>query len=146
MLKAAKLAILILLVSLPGASQTKSARFDPDGSFWILGQPPNEFREVSAINLNAKKLKRLSPAGVEVTAGTNYGFKTLVVKRNNLTFTTVTKRNISYSFSGRFLKGGVFAEAELNDESPILEGTITKYRAGKKFAEAKLRFTYFGGT
>jgi hypothetical protein len=143
--KAVTLAIL-LLVSLSALSQNKSARFDPDGSFWILGQAPNEFLELSAINLNAKKLKRLPSQGLQVTDGTNYGFKTLIVKRSNLTFTTVTKRNVFYSFSGRFLKGGVFAETELNDESPILEGTITKYRAGKKLAEAKLRFTYFGGT
>jgi len=144
----------ILLITLalasatPAHTQSRNTRFDPDGSFWLLdGQQPTEFSEFGAINLNAKKLRRLPPAGLQLVDGTNYRFKTLTVKRNNFTFTTVTRRGVYYSFSGRFLKGGVFATTELNDESPILEGTLTKYDgARKKLAEAKLRFTYFGGT
>jgi hypothetical protein len=34
----------------------------------------------------------------------------------------------------------------LGDDSPILEGTLAKFRAGNKLAEAKLKFSYFGGT
>jgi hypothetical protein len=83
---------------------------------------------------------------VQLVNGTNYRFKTLTVKRNNFTFTTATLKGVSYSFAGKFLRGGVFAETELDDESPVLEGTLTKYGAGKKLAEAKLRFVYFGGT
>jgi hypothetical protein len=126
--------------------QTKSSRFNPDGSFWLLGEQPTKFSEFGAINLNAKKLRRLPSPGLQLNDGTNYRYKTLTVKRNNFTFTTVTRRGIYYTFSGRFLKGGNFAMTELNDESPILEGTLTRYRDGKKVAEAKLRFTYFGGT
>jgi len=140
------LCLLIVLASFPAFSQKRSARFDPDGSFWVLGQLPNEFSDLSAINLNAKRLRRLPSPGLQLNNDTTYRFKTLTVKRNNFTFTTATLKGVSYSFAGRFLKGGVFAETELNDESPILEGTLTKYREGKKLAEAKLRFTYFGGT
>ena len=122
------------------------ARFDPDGCFWIHGEPPAEISEVSAINLNAKKLRRLPAQGLQITDGTNYRFKTLTVKRNNFTFTTVALKGVSYSFSGRFLKGGNFAATALNDEVPVMEGTITRYRDGKKVAEAKLKFIYFGGT
>jgi len=53
---------------------------------------------------------------------------------------------VSYSFVGRFLKGGVFAETVLDDQSPVLEGVLTKFVAGKKVAEANLKFSYFGGT
>lgn len=137
---------LVFVSGSPALTQNKGARFDPDGSFWVLGQPPDEFLELSAINLNAKKLRRLPSPGLQVTDGKTYRFKTLTVRRNNFTFTTVTLRNVSYSFTGRFLKGGVFAENELNDETPILEGTLTRYHAGKKVAEAKIVFTYFGGT
>ena len=125
--------------------QNKNSRFDPDGAFWLLDQP-TEFSEFGAINLNAKKLRRLPSPGLQQNDGTNFRYKTLTVKRNNLSFTTVTRRGIYYTFSGRFLKGGVFALTELNDESPILEGTLARYQNGKKVAEAKLRFTYFGGT
>jgi hypothetical protein len=137
--------LLVLMLSFPALSQ-KGARFDPDGSFWVSGTPPDDFLELSAINLNAKRLRRLPSPGLQITDGTTYRFKTLTVKRNNFAFTTVALKNISYSFSGRFLRGGVYAETELNDERPVMEGTLTKYRAGKKLAEAKIQLYYFGGT
>ncbi|HEU4506707.1 MAG TPA: hypothetical protein VFR78_00615, partial [Pyrinomonadaceae bacterium] len=117
----------------PALGQSR-ARFDPDGSFWIHEETPNEFSEVSAINLNAKKLRRLPSPGLQITNGTNYRFKTLSVKRDNFTFTTVALKGISYSFSGKFLKGGNFAATALNDEVPVMEGTITRYNNGKKVA------------
>lgn len=135
-----------LLFASASQAQNKNARFDPDGSFWIHEEPPTEFSEVSAINLNAKRLRRLPAQGLQVTDGTNYRFKTLTVKRHNFIFTTVALKSVSYSFSGRFLKGGNFAATALNDEVPVMEGTITRYSGGKKVAEAKLKFIYFGGT
>lgn len=138
--------LLVLTTAITALGQKNSARFDPDGSFWVHGTPPNDFLELSAINLNAKRLRRLPSPGLQITDGTNYRFKTLTVKRNNFTFTTLALKNISYSFSGRFLKGGNYAETALNDEVPVMEGTLTKYRAGKKVAEAKIQFYYFGGT
>ncbi len=130
----------------PALAQKQSARFDPDGSFWIIGEAPNEFSDVSAINLNAKRLRRLPSPGVQTNNGTTYRFKTLTVKRNDFNFTTVTRNGVSYSFSGRFLKGGNFAARWSGDDDPVLEGTLTKFREGKKLAEAKLKFSYFGGT
>ena len=55
-------------------------------------------------------------------------------------------RGVFYTFSGKFLKGGVYASGILDDETPVLEGTLTKFRGGKKVAEANLKFVYFGGT
>jgi hypothetical protein len=52
---------------------------------------------------------------------------------------------VSYSFSGKFLRGGVFA-AQALDEEPVLEGVLRKRSRGKIVAEARLRFSYFGGT
>lgn len=124
----------------------KGARFDPDGSFWIHGNTPNDFSDFGAINLNAKKSKRLPVAGLETNKGKRYNFKTVSVKRESFTFTTVAVAGISYSFSGRFLKGGVYSSGILDDQTPVLEGTLTKYRGGQKVAEAKLKFVYFGGT
>jgi hypothetical protein len=138
--------ILLLSIAMPALGQSKTARFDPDGSFWIIGTPPNEFSDFSAINLNAKKLRRLPSTGLQTNNGKTYRFKTLTVKRDNFTFTTVTVGGVSYSFAGKFLKGGNFAATWLGDESPVLEGTLTKFRGGNKLAEAKLKFSYFGGT
>ena len=127
-------------------AQNRKEKFDPDGAFWIHGQPPNEFSDFSAINLNAKRVRRLPVAGLQLNNGKNFRFKTLIVKPEILSFTTVVVAGVSYSFSGKFLKTGVFATATLDDETPVLEGTLTKFKAGKKVAEAELKFVYFGGT
>ena len=128
------------------ANAQKNTRFDPDGSFWVIGETPNELSDFGGINLNAKRLRRLPPSGVQTTDGKNYRFKTLVVKRDNFTFTTVTVGGAYYSFAGKFLKGGNFSATWLGDESPVLEGTLTKFRGAKKVGEATLKFSYFGGT
>jgi|SRR5215213_1858321 len=140
--------IISLLFFLTLTAFSQRAHFDPDGSFWLKDgvTPPTEFSDFSAINLNAKKLRRLPSPGLQLINGTTYRFKTLTVKRDNFTFTTMTLRGVSYSFAGKFLKGGVYASGILDDETPVLEGTLTKFRGGKKVAEANLKFVYFGGT
>jgi hypothetical protein len=138
---------LSVTIWLPALSQNKT-RFDPDGSFWVHEStpPPNEFSDFGGINLNAKKLRRLPSAGLQLVNGTTFRFKTLNVKQNKFTFTTVALKGVSYTFTGRFLKGGVYSSGILDDATPVLEGTLRKFRNGQKVAEAKLRFVYFGGT
>jgi hypothetical protein len=137
--------LLLSLMTVPIFSQ-RSERFDPDGSFWLQGQPPNDFSDFGGINLNAKRSRHLPQPGLETNNGKRYRFKTLSVKRERFTFTTMTVAGVSYSFSGRFLKGGVYSSGILDDETPVLEGTLTKFHGGSKVAEAKLKFVYFGGT
>lgn len=137
--------LLILATSLVVAGQTKQ-RFDPSGAFWIEGEPPAEFKNFSAINLNMRQLRRLPTSGVQLNDGTAFRFRTVVVKQNNFTFTTVTRGGVSYSFAGKFLKGGDFAATWMGEETPVLEGVLTKSKGGKKIAEEKLKFIYFGGT
>jgi hypothetical protein len=127
-------------------AQTKRATFNPDGAFWMIGQAPDGFSDFGGINLNGKRLRRLPAPGLELNNGKSFRYKTLTVKRDDFSFTTVTMGGVYYTFAGKFLRGGVFAEQELNDEQPVLEGVLTKYKNGKKVAEAKLKFSYFGGT
>ena len=141
-----RILFICLLACTAALGQNKAARFDPDGSFWIVGEAPNDFSEFGAINLNSKRSRQLPVQGFELRTGKRFGFKTLTVKRDNFTFTTVTVAGVSYAFSGKFLKGGVYSAGELDDETPVLEGTLTKFRGGQKVAEAKLKFSYFGGT
>jgi hypothetical protein len=142
----ALLTLAILAVNVSAFGQRKSPRFDPDGTFWIVGDTPSNFSEFSAINLNAKRSRYLPSPGLQITDGKTFRFKTLTVKRDNFTFTTVTVRGVSYSFSGKFLKGGIFYTSGLDDTIPVLEGTLTKFRDGQKIAEANLKLSYFGGT
>ena len=112
----------------------------------MIGQAPDGFSDFGGINLNGKRLRRLPAPGLELNNGKSFRYKTLTVKRDDFSFTTVTMGGVYYTFAGKFLRGGVFAEQELNDEQPVLEGVLTKYKNGKKVAEAKLKFSYFGGT
>jgi hypothetical protein len=141
------LSILVIVVAFGSVqSQAKKNRFDPDGSFWIFGRAPDEFSDFGGINLNAKRLRDLPTAGVQLNDGRNFRFKLLSVKQERFTFTTVVVSNISYSFVGKFLRGGIYQASNLDDEKPVLEGVLTKYRGGRKVAETKLQFVYFGGT
>ncbi|HTG87475.1 MAG TPA: hypothetical protein VL907_10595 [Pyrinomonadaceae bacterium] len=137
----------LLFATWPAApAQTKSTRFDPSGAYWISGEPPADFSDFSAINVNMRQLRRLPTSGMELNDGTRLRFKTVVVKQSSFTFTTATVKGVYYTFSGKFLKGGVLAETWQGDEEPVLEGTLTKFKAGTKVADAKLKFIYFGGT
>jgi hypothetical protein len=142
----ATLLLILLAQSVLTFAQTAKQRFDPDGSFWIHGTAPNDFSDFGGINLNAKKLRRLPSPGLQLNDGKNFRYKTLSVTRERFVFTTVAIGGVSYSFTGTFLKGGVYAAANLDDETPVLEGVLVKNKQGKKVAEAKLKFIYFGGT
>lgn len=136
---------LVLTTALVVAGQAKQ-HFDPSGAFWIDGEPPAEFKDFSVINLNMRHLRRLPTSGVQLNDGTAFRFRSVIAKQNNFTFTTVTLRGVSYGFAGKFLKGGDFAATWMGEETPVLEGVLTKFKSGKKIAEEKLKFIYFGGT
>ena len=144
--KVVTLTTTLLALGILASGQPKQARFNPDGSFWVVGEAPNDFLDFGGINLNGRRLRRLPSQGLQLVNGKTFHFKTLIVKQNNFSFTTVTLGGIHYTFSGRFLRGGVFAEQDLSDERPVLEGVLAKYKGGKKVAEARLKFSYFGGT
>jgi hypothetical protein len=136
----------MLALGISAPAQTRRQQFNPDGAFWLIGQAPAEFSDFGGINLNGRRLRHIPSQGLQLMNGKTFHFKTLVVKRNDFRFTTVTLRGVHYTFSGQFLRGGVYAELGLDDEQPVLEGVLTKYVRGKKAAEAKLKFSYFGGT
>ena len=136
----------VVLVGILAHAQTKRQPFNPDGSFWLIGEPPAGFSDFGGINLNGRKLRRIPSQGLQLNDGKTFHFKSLIVKRDNFSFTTLTVGGVYYTFSGTFLRGGVFAEQDLYDEQPVLEGVLTKYKSRKKVAEAKLKFSYFGGT
>jgi hypothetical protein len=140
----------VLLAALPLASEPFSSvygqreRFNPDGAFWIMGDAPKGFEDFGGINLNSNRNRRIPSPGVDVN-GRTLKFKTLSISRDRLVFTTEAVRGISYSFKGKFLRGGTFAAHDLTDVA-VLEGTLTKFSKGQSVAESKLKFTHFGGT
>ena len=145
-IKVLAITTMLLAVVITAPAQTGRQQFNPDGAFWIIGPSPNGFSDFGGINLNGRRLRHIPSQGLQLMNGRTFHFKTLVVKRNDFRFTTIARGGVHYTFSGRFLRGGVFAELGLDDEQPVLEGVLTKYSRGKKVAEATLKFSYFGGT
>ena len=134
-----------------GAHSSSQKRFDPEGQFNPIGNPPNGLDEVASIDLfrsgRGRPFTSHTHSGVVTTRGVVYRFQSISASRNSLTFTTRARGGISYRFSGRFLKGGVFAEMDSSVwDQPMLEGTLTKLRNGRKVSEGSMRFSYFGGT
>lgn len=153
LLTTASASFIILQVCQPSASAAGSVvaaqKFDPEGEFNVLGDPPRALSEVSMIELlrDAKRSFYNRNAGLYTTAGITHRFKTLSVTRARLTFTTVPVKGVSYSFTGRFLRGGVYAELDSDQwGKPILAGKLSKFKGSEKVAEANLKFSYFGGT
>ena len=131
------------------AARTMARNFDPEGEFNVEGSPPQGLSEVSTIELlrDTKKSFMNSHSGIYTNRGMTYNFKSLTVTRERFAFTTVAIKGISYSFTGRFLRGGVFAELDSDQwGKPILEGQLSKLKGGRKVAGANLKFSYFGGT
>lgn len=134
-----------LTLVVPPSEAAQRQRFNPDGSFWIIGDAPKGFQDFGGINLNSHRNRRLPSGGVNLTNGAVLRFQRISIAQEKFTFITQVRRGTSYRFTGRFLKGGVFF-AEILDDDPVLEGTLTKLSRGKVVAEAKLKFSYFGGT
>jgi hypothetical protein len=138
-------------LALPAAFPASQKKFDPEGQFNPIGKAPQGLEEVGSIDLfrsgNGRPFTSHSHSGVVTTNGTVYRFSSINAARNSCTFTTRTRGGVSYRFTGRFLKGGVYAEMDYSTwNQPLLEGTLSKYKNGKKVSEGRMRFSYFGGT
>jgi hypothetical protein len=138
-------------LSTRGALSSSQRRFDPEGQFNPIGSPPQGLDEVASIDLfrsgRGRPFTSHTHSGVVTTRGVVYRFQSISASRNSMTFTTRARGGVSYRFAGRFLKGGVFAEMDSSVwDQPMLEGTLTKLRNGRKVSEGRMRFSYFGGT
>ena len=125
--------------------------FRPYGYFSMIGKPPKGFENFDTIQYWKKNQEQSGPdisdrlSGVNVSGGRVYQYATVSVNRKSFVFTTKKVRGISFSFQGRFLRTD-FVEEEFDLDKPVVEGKLSKYRNGKKVAEANVRLSYFAGT
>lgn len=138
-------------VSALKAISPSQRRFDPEGQFNPIGNPPKGLEEVASLDLfrsgRGRPFTSHTHSGVVTTRGVVYRFQNISASQNNFTFTTRARGGTSYRFTGRFLRGGVYAEMDSTVwDQPLLEGTLTKFKNGKKVSESRMRFSYFGGT
>lgn len=137
--------------STPRAVHGSQRRFDPEGQFNPIGNPPQGLEEVASIDLfrsgRGRPFTSHAHSGVVTTRGVVYRFQSISASQNRITFTTRARGGTSYRFAGRFLRGGVYAEMDSSVwDQPLMEGTLTKLRNGRKVSESRMRFSYFGGT
>lgn len=125
--------------------------FRPYGYYSLVGAHPKGFENFDTIQYWRKEDEQSGPdiserlSGVTADEGVLYRYRTITINRRSFVFTTRAVKGTSYSFTGRFLRTD-FVNTELNFDKPVLLGTLTKYRRGKKVAEAQVRLSYFAGT
>lgn len=126
--------------------------FRPYGYFSpVERKPPRGFENFDTIQYWRREDEQTGPdisertSGVNETGGVVYRYATLSVTRQKFVFTTVRVKGTSYKFSGRFLRSD-FVGAEFDLETPVLVGTLSKFRNGRRVAVAHVRLSYFAGT
>ena len=156
----AVLSITLLLLSVNFTSQAGPQRarqnaFDPSGSFHVINTQDahldSEF--LAVIELEKKNGRKPAFSGKLVMAlgssTTPFKFITSIATPEKFMFTTSGIRGVSYTFEGRFLRRGNFLEDWNRDERPfdeaVLEGTLTKFKDGRKVTEKFFKFTYSVG-
>lgn len=144
-------AILLVMFLCPhggrvGAEAKEALPFNPSGDYHPANPPADGPERFTHFDLEVRRRKgRLVARGDVRSVGARYEFAAVSVSEARLKFTTVRVRGVSYSFDGRFLGGGDFPSQFTGHGVVRLEGTLTKYRGGKKVAEVTSPFLYYPG-
>jgi hypothetical protein len=142
--------LLILLISHDGGRVRAEAKdalpFNPSGDYHPANPPADGSERFTHFDLEVRRRKgKLVARGEVRNVGVRYEFAAVSVTEERLRFTTVRARGVSYSFDGRFLRGGDFPGQFTGRGVVMLEGTLTKYEGGKKVAEVDSAFLYYPG-
>lgn len=136
-----------------GSVQASSGQkeFRPYGFFSSVGPPPAGFENFDTIQYwrreDEQKVSEISErkSGMNETSGVVYRYATISVNRQKFVFTTKKVQGISYKFKGRFLRTD-FVDDVLDLTKPVLIGTLTKYKHGRRVAAGNFKLSYFNGT
>ncbi len=74
---------------------------------------------------------------------TNYKLTNISLKGFHFSFETETIDGVSYTFTGRFLRGGIYYRSA--PKGIVLQGQLGRIRNRKLEAEAKVAFGWYGG-
>jgi hypothetical protein len=137
------LGILVALPFCATGQQTNS-----EVNYFVLGEKyPKGLGDFQAFGLFRKetsggkvKLDGWVMTSREAPDNSSFDIKTIRLEGKHLAFTTVSHEGLVFTFDGQFLRSGDF-KPYFNKEIPVVEGTVRKFRKGKKVAEAKMRFT-----
>jgi hypothetical protein len=123
-----------------------AAPFNPSGDYHPANPPAQGPEKFAHFDLEVRRRKGKLVAWGDVRGvGARYEFAAVSVTERRLKFKTVRVRGISYGFDGVFLGGGDFPSQFTGYGVVMLEGTLTRYQAGKKVAEINSHFLYYPG-
>ena len=130
------------------------------GDYYIIDEKPKGFADFETLvikdrewNEKSEKLVPIKPQGsiqtyLSDTASRVYNFSWINIKGKKLSLGTKAKKGVSYQFEGRFLEQDVELKSETGEkytETIYLKGRLSKWRDGKKIAEAKVRMSISHG-
>ncbi len=128
------------------------------GDYYIGGETPRGFKEFDSISIvtgewNDEKSRfvAVKPSGAVYTSSEGsdsqeYEFSAININGKRISIVTRKRNGISYQFDGKFVDEKVDYNdgGTEHDTMVALKGRLTKWRGGKKIAEAKVSL-YVGG-
>jgi hypothetical protein len=125
------------------------------GDYYIVDEKPKGFKDFETLSIvdreyNEKLAKVVSvkPNGSVVTENKEFKFSWININGKRISLVTQTKKGVSYQFDGNFVDEEIKLEnddGEEYTETVYLKGRLTKWRDGKKIAEAKVRMSISHG-
>ena len=131
------------------------------GDYYIVDEKPKGFEDFETLAIidrqwdeKAEKVVSIKPEGqIGIWLEKQEKIKEFSYSRINITgkrlsLATQTKKGVSYQFDGKFVEQEITLEDENGEEYTVtvyLKGRLSKWRDGKKIAEAKVRFSISHG-
>jgi hypothetical protein len=119
------------------------SRFIPDGTYFIQGPTPQEFREFKAFDLRRIEIEGQPIRYVGIQTYSNHVYSgqpvvfALVTERRILFVTSANQNGFRYMFMGEFIRDPDY-NADTNVS--VLHGELTKFEFGRKIAARELTF------
>lgn len=126
-----------------------SKEFDLDGVYYWLGPQPKEFEDFRSLELLATTAPPGHPLGymawLYAVANDDHNnhpasFGLITDKRVFIILSQTSELNFEYHFEGEFVRKDF--EAVAGKDKPVLRGTLTKYRDGRKVAKTTVSFRF----
>ena len=131
------------------------------GDYYIIDDKPNGFEEFLNLSIEdhvwsdkSSKPIPIKPKGaIETDVGKTettriYNFSRINISGKKISLVSQAKKGVSYQFDGRFVDEEIKLKSENGEEyteTVYLKGRLTKWRDGKKIAEAKVRLSISHG-
>jgi hypothetical protein len=133
----------------PAPAENTTA-LEPTGAYFAMTELPADFAELDHLLL-ATIDENAAPAPLngflrpKKQEAQDYALVSPAIDGRNLRFTTAPVDGVHYEFSGAFELLDHFAANPPSYETPVLTGTLTKFRGGQQVASTPVQFRYEAG-